>query len=280
VHAIAFLVDDARSAFTSVVSRGAAALRKPSEERDSEGEVTLASVAVYGETIHAFVERGGYAGPFLPGYVPCAIDSIGPGVGLDRIDHVVANVDEGALDEWVEYYRRVFGFTLLRHFDADAIHTAYSALASTVVWNGADVVLPINEPAPGLRTSQITEYLRYYGGPGIQHLALATGDILTAVRALRARGIRFLEIPPEYYVAARERLANVAIPWAEVEELGILVDEDEYGYLLQIFTENLGDRPTIFLEIIERQGARGFGEGNFRALFEAIERAQARRGNL
>jgi 4-hydroxyphenylpyruvate dioxygenase len=280
VHEVAFRVHDAPGILEQVVARGARTADAPATTSDARGSVTRSAIAVYGDTLHGFIDRDGYSGVFLPGYIPRDLPTPGPPVGLERIDHVVANVEEGALARWVDYYEQVFGFEQLTHFGAEEIHTRYSALASTVMWNRADVVLPINEPAPGLRKSQISEYLEHYGTPGVQHVALRTSDIVGTVRALRHRGLRFLGVPGTYYDEARERLAGIDLPWPAIEELGILVDRDEHGHLLQIFTENLTDRPTLFVEIIERAGAVGFGEGNFRALFEAIEREQARRHNL
>ena len=199
---------------------------------------------------------------------------------MSSVDHVVGNVEEGKLDQWVEWYEKALGFTEMRHFEADQISTEFSALRSTVVWNGSSVTMPINEPAPGRRKSQIQEYLETYGGPGVQHVAMATPDIVRAVDELRRRGVRFLVPPAAYYENARARCDELELPWADLERLGILVDIDDGGYLLQVFTENLSDRPTLFAEIIQREGATGFGEGNFKALFEAIEIEQARRGNL
>jgi 4-hydroxyphenylpyruvate dioxygenase len=233
--------------------------------------------------VHSFVDRGTYRGPSLePGYVTDDLPATppGPDVGLVALDHVVGNVEQGRLDTWVRFYEDVLGFTQLAHFDDSQIATAYSALASTVVWDGGDVVMPLNEPADGLKKSQIQEYLDTYIGPGVQHLALRTHDIVATVTALRARGVRFMRVPDTYYDDARERLAGVELPWDDLHRLNILADRDERGYLLQIFTETVTDRPTVFFEIIERRGARGFGEGNFKALFEAIERDQDRRGNL
>jgi 4-hydroxyphenylpyruvate dioxygenase len=281
VRDVAFTVRDATEAFHAACARGATPVHAPWLEDDAFGAVIRASVAAYGDTVHTFVERHHYRGQFAPGYEPAALPRpAGPGVGLEHVDHVVANVEEGRLEHWVDWYRTVFGLDELTHFDEDQIATGYSALRSTVVWNHGGVVLPINEPAPGLRTSQIQEYLDYYRAPGVQHIAIHTADIVAAVTALRARGLRFLDVPPAYYAEARERLAGVDLPWAALAELGILVDRDASGHLLQIFTENITDRPTLFLEIIQRQGAGGFGEGNFKALFEAIEREQERRGNL
>jgi 4-hydroxyphenylpyruvate dioxygenase len=201
-------------------------------------------------------------------------------VPLTRLDHVVANVPEGALAHWVDFYRTTMGFDQLVHFDDEQISTEYSALRSTVVWDGASVVLPINEPAKGRKKSQIQEYLDFYGSPGVQHLALQTDDIVTAVDAMRARGVRFMTVPPTYYEGIAARMADLNLPWDRLQDLGVLIDRDQDGYLLQIFTETVTDRPTVFCEIIQRVGARGFGAGNFKALFEAIEQAQGRRGNL
>jgi 4-hydroxyphenylpyruvate dioxygenase len=205
---------------------------------------------------------------------------VGPPVGLEAIDHVVGNVEQGRLEDWVQFYATVLGFTPMLHFSEDQISTEYSALASTVVWDGKRIVMPINEPAAGRRKSQIQEYLEAYDGPGVQHVALRTDDIVSAVSTMRARGIRFLRVPDTYYEEARHRLGGVRLPWKQLARLGILVDRDAHGHLLQIFTENVASRPTVFLELIQREGARGFGEGNFKALFTAIEAEQARRGNL
>jgi 4-hydroxyphenylpyruvate dioxygenase len=281
VRDVAFAVDDAVGAFAAATARGANPVREPYRQRDRAGSVTRSTVAAYGDTTHTFVQRDGYRGPFAPGYEAARLPSpVGPPVGLTQIDHVVANVPEGALEAWVHWYRRVFGLDELTHFDEEQISTEYSALRSTVVWNGGRVVLPVNEPAPGLRTSQIQEYLDAYRGPGVQHIAIRTDDILTTVRALRERGLRFLEVPSTYYDDARERMVGFPLALDALSELGILVDRDAGGYLLQIFTEGITDRPTLFLEIIQRAGATGFGAGNFKALFEAIEREQSRRGNL
>jgi 4-hydroxyphenylpyruvate dioxygenase len=281
VRDVAFLVDDAAGAYRAVVARGAAGVSAPEVTEDGQGRMVRASVAAYGDTNHTFVERKDYGGLFAPGYEASPLARpVGPAVGLERIDHVVANVELGALDRWVDYYRRIFGFDQMVHFSDEAISTEYSALMSTVVWDGSKVVLPINEPAEGRRKSQIEEYLDFYGCPGVQHIALRTDDIITAVRALRERGVRFLQVPPVYYEDAKVRMAGIDLPWEDLAEVGILVDRDQDGHLLQIFTENVTDRPTVFFEIIQRAGAKGFGEGNFKALFEAIEREQARRGNL
>ncbi len=290
VRDIAFLVDDVDDAHAAALARGATTVRPPADDVDDHGTIRHAAIATYGETVHTFLDRSRYAGPFAPGFESSTLARpVGPDVGLTAIDHIVGNVEEGELERWVGYYQQVLGFGQLVHFSDDAITTEYSALMSTVVWDGEGraaaeagtaIVLPINEPAEGRRKSQIEEYLDYYGSPGVQHLALRTDDIVTAVRALRDRGVRFLTVPPSYYDEARDRLAGVDLPWEALAELGILVDRDHDGHLLQIFTENLTDRPTVFVEIIQREGARGFGEGNFKALFEAIEREQDRRGNL
>jgi 4-hydroxyphenylpyruvate dioxygenase len=281
VRDICFLVDDAEGAYEAALGRGALPERPPDADADEHGVIRHAAIKTYGETVHTFLDRSGYRGGFGPQFVPAASPRPAGGpVGLDRFDHIVGNVERGHLGTWVDYYEGVLGFDKLVHFSDDDISTEYSALMSTVVWNHDKVVLPINEPAEGRRKSQIEEYLDYYHSPGVQHLALHTPDIVAAVAELRARGVGFLTVPPEYYDDARQRLAGVELPWAELAEMGILVDRDADGHLLQIFTENVGDRPTVFFEIIQREGARGFGEGNFKALFEAIERAQEARGNL
>jgi 4-hydroxyphenylpyruvate dioxygenase len=282
VRDLSWRVDDVDAAFASAVERGAGVVVAPHDSVDVDGIVRRASVATYGDTVHTFVDRGRYHGPFAPGFSTDGLPPAppGPAVGLDRIDHVVGNVELGALDRWVGFYETVLGFSELLHYDDEQIRTEYSALMSTVVWNGESIVLPLNEPAEGRRTSQIQEYLDTYDGPGVQHMAFSTADIVATVRALRARGVRFLATPPAYYDDVRGRLGHLDLPWSVLAELGILVDEDRDGYLLQIFTENITDRPTVFLEIIQRGGSHGFGEGNFKALFEAIEREQARRGHL
>ena len=283
VHDLAWLVDDARAAFAMAVARGATAVRAPWEEADDHGTLVLAQISSYGETVHTFVDRSRYAGRNLePGYseadaLPAAD---GPPVGLLAIDHVVGNVEEGRLEDWVRFYANVMGFAPMTHFSEDQIGTEFSALQSTVMWDGKRVVMPINEPAPGRRKSQIQEYLEAYEGPGVQHIALRTGDIVASVAALRSRGVRFMTVPDTYYDEAKQRLRGIDLPWDDVRRLGILVDRDERGYLMQIFTETITDRPSVFFEIIQRRGAQGFGEGNFKALFEAIEREQDRRGNL
>jgi 4-hydroxyphenylpyruvate dioxygenase len=283
VHDLAWLVDDAGAAFEAAVRRGATPIRAPWEETDDQGVLALAQIGTYGQTVHTFVDRSRYAGPRLePGYHAEHLppSPVGPTVGLAAIDHVVGNVEQGRLEDWVRFYSEVLGFAPMQHFSEGQIATEYSALASTVVWDGKRVVMPINEPADGRRKSQIQEYLEAYDGPGVQHIALRTDDIVATVDALVARGVRFMEVPDTYYVEARRRLDGVELAWTELQRLGILVDRDAGGHLLQIFTETITDRPAVFFEIIERRGATGFGEGNFKALFEAIERDQSRRGNL
>ena len=282
VKAIALGVPDATAAYREAVARGAEGLLEPYDLYDEHGTVRLAEIAAYGETIHRFVERGGYDGPFLPGYAEVTHDGDArqPGL-LAGIDHVVANVELGAMDRWVRYYEDVFGMKQLVHFSDEAISTEYSALMSKVVTSGdGRVKFPINEPAVSRRRSQIDEYLEFYGGPGVQHIAVSTTDIVATVTALQTRGVHFLRTPASYYAQLPERIGTIDEPIDDLRRLGILADRDDEGYLLQIFCKPLGDRPTIFFEIIERHGARGFGEGNFKALFEAIEREQALRGNL
>lgn len=281
VRVIALSVPDAEHAYRYAVQHGARGVREPWEESDGDGSVRMATIATYGETLHTFVERDGYAGAFLPGYTAAEGEAEGDAGLLVGIDHVVGNVELGRLDEWVGYYERVFGMTEMLHFTDRDISTEYSALMSKVMADGKGrVKFPINEPAEGKRKSQIEEYLEYYGGPGAQHIALATTDIVATVKELRERGVRFLVTPESYYEELPGRIGEIDENIADLRELGILADRDDEGYLLQIFTQTIGDRPTVFLEVIERHGARGFGEGNFKALFEAIEREQERRGNL
>ncbi|MTV26544.1 4-hydroxyphenylpyruvate dioxygenase [Nitriliruptoraceae bacterium ZYF776] len=281
VRDVAFRVPDAELAFAMAVERGATPFHEPEVREDEHGKVQIAAIRAYGDTIHSFVQRDDYSGVYLPGYQPVADDPLASPVGLSAIDHVVCNVELGEMDTWARFYERIMGFSQLRHFDDEAISTEYTALMSKVLWDGhGRIKLPINEPAEGKKKSQIDEYLEYYRSPGVQHLALSTGDIVRTVRDLRAKGVSFLTVPPEYYVDAKARVGEVDESWDDLQELGILVDRDDEGYLLQIFTEPVEDRPTVFYEIIERHGAKGFGVGNFKALFEAIERAQDLRGNL
>ena len=279
VKVIALSVPDAEYAYRTAVERGARGVEEPREESDEHGRVKLATIATYGETLHTFVERGDYAGPFLPGFA--ARDRSAGDVGLLAIDHVVGNVELGHMQEWVGYYEKVFGMTEMLHFSDEAISTEYSALMSKVVTDGKGrVKFPINEPAEGKRKSQIDEYLEFYGGPGAQHIAVATRDIVRTVTEMRERGVEFLTIPESYYEDVPDRIGPIEESLDDLRRLGILVDRDDEGYMLQIFTKPVGDRPTVFFEVIERHGARGFGEGNFKALFEAIEREQELRGNL
>jgi 4-hydroxyphenylpyruvate dioxygenase len=273
--------------YAYAIRQGARGLEPPHDVTDGHGTVRLATLAAYGETRHSLVDRSRYTGPFLPGFV--ARDPIVPRrPGQPRrlfqaIDHVVGNVELGHMDEWVEFYHRVMGFTNMAEFVGDDIATDYSALMSKVVASGTrKVKFPLNEPAVSRRKSQIDEYLEFYGGPGAQHVALATGDILGSVDVMRAAGVEFLETPDSYYEdpALRARIGSVRVPIEELRKRRILVDRDEDGYLLQIFTKPVQDRPTVFFELIERHGSLGFGKGNFKALFEAIEREQERRGNL
>jgi 4-hydroxyphenylpyruvate dioxygenase len=279
---VALRVPDARQAYREAVQRGARGIVEPHWVEDEHGRVELAVIATYGENLHTFVNRSEYAGPYLPGYRSAAPNGQpSAGVGLEQIDHVVGNVELGRMDFWVEFYERTMGFTELLHFSDEAIHTEYSALMSKVMTDGeGKIKFPINEPAEGKRKSQIEEYLEFHGGPGVQHIALATDDIVGTVEALAERGIVFLSTPDAYYDTVEERVGEIDESWADLRRLRILADRDEEGYLLQIFTKTLEDRPTLFFEVIERHGSRGFGEGNFKALFESIEREQALRGNL
>ena len=277
VKVIAVAVPDVDHAWEHAIAHGAAGVEEPHAITDEHGTVRLATIETYGETLHTFVERGDYSGPFLPGFA--ARSHAADSGMLFGVDHVVGNVEH--MDEWVSYYEGVFGMREMMHFSDSDISTEYSALMSKVVADGRGVVkFPINEPAEGKRKSQIEEYLEYYEGPGAQHIAVSTRDIVGTVTELRRRGVEFLTIPPSYYDEVPTRVPDVADRLADLREQGILVDRDDEGYLLQIFTKPVGDRPTVFFEVIERHGARGFGDGNFKALFEAIEREQELRGNL
>ena len=281
VRDIALWVDDARTAFKLAIERGAKPARQPTMMTDAHGEIIIAAIQTYGDTIHSLVERKNYRGLFMPGFQ--ARESIykpSP-VGLKYVDHCVGNVELGAMNKWVQFYADVLGFTQIISFDDKAISTEYSALMSKVMANGnGRIKFPINEPAEGKKKSQIDEYLEFYEGPGVQHIAMATDDIITTVTALRDRGIEFLRVPGTYYDTVLDRVGHIDEDLASLRDLGILVDRDDEGYLLQIFTKPVEDRPTVFYEIIERKGAKSFGAGNFKALFEAIEREQALRGNL
>jgi 4-hydroxyphenylpyruvate dioxygenase len=279
VKVIALSVPDVDAAYREATTRGAAGLAEPHDLEDDHGRARIADIAAYGDTIHRFVDRGEYFGPFLPGFA--SVDHGETEPLLVGIDHIVGNVELGAMDQWVKYYEDVFGMTEMIHFSDEAISTEYSALMSKVVTTGnGRIKFPINEPAEGKRKSQIDEYLEFYEGAGAQHIALATRDIVATVNTLTARGVEFLRTPDSYYEEVPGRVGEIDESLDDLRRLGILVDRDDEGYLLQIFTKPLGDRPTIFFELIERHGARGFGEGNFKALFEAIEREQAARGNL
>jgi 4-hydroxyphenylpyruvate dioxygenase len=286
VKVVALWVDDARSAWEETTKRGAKSFMEPTLEKDENGEVVRAGIYTYGETVHMFVERKNYNGPFLPGYQKWESDYNPTPTGLKFIDHMVGNVGWGEMNKWVKWYEDVMGFVNFLSFDDKQIHTEYSALMSKVMSNGnGRIKFPINEPAKGKKRSQIEEYLDFYEGSGVQHIAVATDNIIETVSALRARGIEFLSSPPqEYYdeIPARlgEHMAMMKEPISEIQKLGILVDADEEGYLLQIFTKPIEDRPTLFFEIIQRMGAQGFGAGNFKALFESIEREQEKRGTL
>jgi 4-hydroxyphenylpyruvate dioxygenase len=280
VKVIALSVPDVDRAYREATARGAEGLAEPHSRSDEHGTVRLATIRAYGETVHTFVARSGYRGAFLPGYEPVSNGTEDSGMLLG-IDHVVGNVELGRMDEWVRYYEDVFGMREMIHFSDEDISTEYSALMSKVVSDGRGVVkFPLNEPAEGRRRSQIDEYLEFYEGAGAQHIAVATRDIVGTVAEMRRRGVEFLTIPDAYYDEVPSRVPEVIEQLADLREQGILVDRDDEGYLLQIFTKPVGDRPTVFFEVIERHGARGFGDGNFKALFEAIEREQDRRGNL
>jgi len=281
VHDVALWVDDARLAWKETTKRGARSVHEPYGLKDDYGTVKLASIATYGDTIHTFVERSNYHGVFLPGYRAEGEDPLARPTGLLHIDHMVGNVGWNEMNRWVDFYSTVMGFSLYQHFDDKDISTEYSALMSKVMSNGnGRVKFPINEPAEGRRKSQIEEYLEFYHGPGVQHIALATNDILHTVSRMQSHGISFLKVPHSYYTELEARVGGIDEPIHELEKLGILVDRDDEGYMLQIFTRPVEDRPTLFYEIIQRKGSRSFGKGNFKALFEAIEREQAERGNL
>jgi len=282
VHEIALWVDDAASAYQETTKRGARGVLEPTVFSDEHGEVKISAIAAYGDTIHSFIERKNYRGVFLPGFRAVeGEDTVARPVGLKHIDHMVGNVGWNQMNAWVDFYRDVMGFQLYQHFDDQDISTEYSALMSKVMSNGnGRVKFPINEPAEGKRKSQIEEYLEFYHGPGVQHIAMATDDIISTVSKLRHQGVDFLRVPTTYYESLEQRCGKIDEPIDKLAELGILVDRDDEGYMLQIFTKPVEDRPTLFFEVIERKGSRSFGKGNFKALFEAIEREQALRGNL
>lgn len=281
VKVLALWVDDAEKSWKETTSRGAESAGEPTILSDANGEVKVASIRTYGDTIHTFVERKNYHGIFLPGFKPRISTYQSTSIGLKYIDHCVGNVNLGEMNRWVEFYENVMGFKLLITFDDKDISTEYSALMSKVVSNGNGYIkFPINEPAEGKKKSQIEEYLDFYGGAGVQHMAIATDNIIHTVSELRKRGVEFLEVPSTYYDDLLDRVGQIDEDLQPLKELNILVDRDEEGYLLQIFTKPVQDRPTLFFEIIQRKGATSFGKGNFKALFEAIEREQELRGNL
>lgn len=282
VKVIALWVDDATYAFEETVKRGAKPAMKPSVEKDKFGEVVKSAIHTYGEVLHVFIERKNYDGEFLPGFKKWETPDFQTSpIGLKYIDHMVGNVDMGQMDKWVNFYEEVMGFAQILSFDDNDISTEYTALMSKVMSNGnGRIKFPINEPAPGLKKSQVEEYLTFYEGEGVQHIAVATDDIISTVATLRARGVEFLEVPDTYYDALTERVGKIDEDIAALKSLNILVDRDEEGYLLQIFTKTVQARPTMFFEIIQRKGANSFGKGNFKALFEALEREQELRGTL
>jgi len=279
VRDIALLVEDADFAFAEAVRRGAKPAIEPYDMKDENGTVRRAAIHTYGDTLHSFISYRDYRGPFLPGYQ--AADVPNDAAGLLIVDHIVGNVELGKMNEWAEFYSKVMGFSRYITFDDKDISTEYSALMSIVMSDDNRIVkFPINEPAPGRKKSQIDEYLDWYAGPGVQHVALLCGDIIETVKKLKANGVEFLSVPDSYYDELAERVGEIEEPIEEIKKLHILVDKDAEGYLLQLFTKPVEDRPTVFFEIIQRKGSRGFGKGNFKALFESIEAEQAKRGNL
>lgn len=282
VKVLALRVDDATSAWEETTKRGAKSYREPVRLQDKDGEVVLSGIHTYGDTVHLFVERKAYSGPFMPGFRAWSLPHFAPAdTGLLYVDHCVGNVGWNQMNRWVKFYEEVMGFRNILTFDDNDISTEYSALMSKVMSNGNGYVkFPINEPAEGKKKSQVEEYLDFYDGEGVQHVALATADIVSTVKSLRSRGVEFLQVPTSYYDDLLDRVGTIDEDLEPLKELGILVDRDEEGYLLQLFSKPVQDRPTLFFEIIQRKGAKSFGKGNFKALFEAIEREQAERGNL
>lgn len=281
VKVIALWVEDATKAYEETIKRGAETVAEPQVLQDEYGQVIKASIKTYGDTIHTFVERKNYSGVFMPGFMPWESEYNPPSKGLKYIDHMVGNVELGQMNKWAEFYAKVMGFANLVTFDDKDISTQYTALMSKVMTNGnGRIKFPINEPAQGLKKSQIEEYLDFYGGPGCQHIAVATDDIVFTVSEMRKAGVEFLHVPGTYYDTVGNRVGQIAEDMATLKKLGIMVDRDEEGYLLQIFTKPVEDRPTMFFEIIQRKGAKSFGKGNFQALFESIEAEQAKRGTL
>ena len=281
IKTVALWVDDARKSFDETVKRGAKPYLQPVVKTDENGEVILSGIHTYGETVHVFVERKNYTGPFLPGFVKWEPEYRPGDVGLKYVDHMVGNVDWGQMNTWTGFYARVMGFNQLISFDDNDISTEYTALMSKVMSNSNGFIkFPINEPAKGRKKSQIEEYINYYRGSGVQHVAMATDNIMKTVAELRKRGVEFLTVPDSYYETVSERVGLIDEDLKTLQQLGVLIDRDEEGYLLQLFTKPVEDRPTVFYEIIQRKGAKSFGKGNFKALFESIEREQARRGTL
>lgn len=281
VKMLALSVDDAYDAYEQTVSRGAKSFMEPKTLSDTHGEARMSGIYTYGETVHLFIERSNYQGPFLPGYVKWQSDYNPKPLGLMHVDHCVGNVGWNQMNRWVKFYEEVMGFRNILTFDDKQISTEYSALMSKVMSNGNGYVkFPINEPAHGKKKSQIEEYLDFYGDEGVQHIAIATGDIIETVQQLQQRGVEFLKVPAAYYDELGARVGKIDEEISALKALGILVDRDDEGYLLQIFTKPVEDRPTLFFEIIQRKGAQSFGAGNFKALFEALEREQDARGNL
>ncbi|SVA45432.1 uncharacterized protein METZ01_LOCUS98286 [marine metagenome] len=279
VKDIAFLVEDADRAYQYAVKQGAVGETEPHDVEDEHGRIRRAAIRTYGDTLHSLISYDDYSGPFLPGYVSRVIP--GESCGIERVDHIVGNVELGKMNHWADWYSNVMGFERYISFDDKDISTEYSALMSIVMSdNSYSIKFPINEPAEGRKKSQIDEYLEYYNGPGVQHLALLTDDILETVKNLRSRGVEFLRVPDTYYQNLSDRIGEIDENMKAVAELGILADRDDDGYLLQLFTKPVQDRPTVFFELIQRRGSRGFGKGNFKALFEAIEHEQDLRGNL
>ncbi|MDA0864699.1 MAG: 4-hydroxyphenylpyruvate dioxygenase, partial [Bacteroidetes bacterium] len=281
VKVVALWVDDATKSWEETTKRGARSFMEPTVEEDDQGHVVRSGIYTYGETVHIFVERKNYKGVFLPGYKPWTSHYNPEPVGLKFIDHMVGNVDWDEMNTWCEFYGKVMGFAQIISFDDKDISTDYTALMSKVMSNGnGRIKFPINEPAEGKKKSQIEEYLDYYNGPGVQHIAVATDDIVSTVSAMRARGVEFLYVPETYYEDLLDRVGKIDEDVSVLKQHGILIDRDEEGYLLQLFTKPVVDRPTLFFEIIQRKGAQSFGKGNFKALFEAIEREQEARGTL
>ena len=279
VKDIAFHVDDAKACYEACIARGAKSAREPETLSDENGSVTKASIFTYGETLHSFISHDDYNGPFLPGFIEKKVD--GEDVGLKYIDHIVGNVELGKMEHWVNFYADVMGFSQIQAFSDEDIATEYSALMSKVMESdNGRIKFPINEPAEGKKKSQIDEYLDFYDGPGVQHVALLTSDIIKTIKKLKENGVEFLEVPDTYYEDLTKRVGAIDEDIEVLRKLKILVDRDDEGYLLQLFTKPVEDRPTVFYEVIQRKGSKGFGIGNFKALFEAIERHQAERGNL